>query len=64
MVPVTDECNGGVGFRPSWIPGPKWCYRGSVLYCSPTPRVDLSPRPAFVQCPRLPQQKFWLPRPR
>ncbi|XP_024906974.1 prostaglandin E synthase 2 isoform X2 [Pteropus alecto] len=26
LVPITDKFNGGVGFRPGWIQGLKWCY--------------------------------------
>lgn len=50
-VPITGKFNGGVGFRPGWIQGPRWYYQGSGC---PVASHFLGPRPAFVQCLSLP----------
>lgn len=50
-VPITGKFNGGVGFRPGWIQGPRWYYQGSGC---PVASHFLGPRPAFVQWPQPP----------
>lgn len=55
LVPITDKFNGGVGFRPGWIQGLKWCYHGLAFLL---PQLRGRPGPALPLA-HPPRQFHW-----